>query len=243
MSESQVPQSGPSGFQEPEASDYQALSALAVLGLLSGIAGLAAVLWAELWIIPVIGAVISLVALGRIARYSPALTGRMVAAVGLILSVFSAAAVPANRIGYQRLICREAQEFAAIWFESLRENEPVKAYQLTQDPRYRWPLAEFSQKCLDEESEYHESMIGYTGDKWVGKLLELGDKARDEHHSTVAHFQTSDGDSVVDTYAITYDEDGASKTAYVKLTLNRWVLPGTDQSDWQLKAVKAVEPE
>jgi len=241
MSQWETPQPGSSGFQEPEASDYQALSGLAVVGLAAGMAGLGALLWVELWIVPVIGAVICLVALGRIARYSPALTGRTVAAVGLTLSVFSAAAVPAHRIGYRRLICREAQEFADVWFESLRENDLVKAYQLTQDPRYRWPLAEFSRKCLDEESEYHESMIDYADEEPVRKLLDLGDKVRVEHYSTDTYFQATERDSIVDTYALTYPEDGETKTTYIKLTMHRFLLPKSDLADWQLAAAKTVE--
>ena len=81
-----------------------------------------------------------MIGLRRIAAAGPALIGRKLAVVGLVLSLLFATAGPTDWILYRRMIECEGCRFAGYWFDYLREREPHKAYELTVMPDSRVPL-------------------------------------------------------------------------------------------------------
>lgn len=234
MTEEDLPKEGISGFQETEVIEYQAISAMAVGGLLLGLLAAGAMLWPLLWIVPPLGIVVSLVALWRIEHQPTVLTGKMFALVGLALSVFFVALVPTNKIIYDRAIRQEARHFASIWFDALRNGQVVEAYQLTLDPRVRRPLNQLEAAVREPESDPRKGLKEYVAEQDVRTLLALGDKAQVRYYAT--EFQSSEPghESLVVVYAVTYDDKGEKKTFFIRLGLERRDLPVGHESDWRV---------
>jgi len=166
-----------SASEENEAADYHAVSALAVVGLLCGLAAATAILSPALWIVALLGVLLNVLALARIAREAPALIGRKAALVGLILSVFFGAVAMTDWYTYSELINREARQFAALWFDSLRDHEPQKAHQLTRPASTRRPFDEKLWDLYFDGSEPREDLKAYLERPEVRTLLDLGNKA------------------------------------------------------------------
>jgi len=223
-------------FEESEVIEYQAVSGLAVGSFLAGLLSPGAVLWPLLWIAPPLGILLGVLALKRIADQPSELTGKRLALVGLALSVFFAAMVPTERLVYRQALARQAREFATIWFDCLRNDEPIKAYQLSLDPRHRLPMARLVDEADVADSDARANLEEYVQDRTVRCLLALGDKARARHYATEQQEHFTDGEIVITVYAVTYQEGGRDKTFFIRLALRRYELPDGKSSDWQVAA-------
>jgi len=232
MSEWERPAAG--GLKESEVIEYQAVSTLAVVGLVVGFISAGATIWPLFWIVPPLGILLNLVAMARIAADPAALTGRKLALVGLVLSVFFAALVPTDRLASRRLLRREAQQFAAQWFDALRGDRPVEAFQLSVDPRYRRPLEHLRQQIRRAGSEDREGLEEYLDQEDVRCLLALGEKAQVKHYATENVSKSKEGEIVVDVYAVTFEDNGEKKTFFLRLGLQRFRLPNQEAADWHV---------
>lgn len=163
---------------EAEAVEYRAISALAVVGLLCGLAAATAILSPALWIVPLTGVLLNVLALGRIARETPALIGRKAALAGLLLSVFFGAVAMADWYTYSEMIRREARQFATLWFDSLRDHEPQKAHQLTRSPKTRRPFDDKLWEIYFDGSEPREDLKAYLERPEVGPYWPSATKPR-----------------------------------------------------------------
>ena len=231
---------------DAEAARYQALSSLAVVGLVLGMLGFAALFEPWLWVVPLLGLLTSGLALRRIARDAPALSGRRTALAGLVLSVLFSAAVPANWLVYRWLVRCEAQRFAACWFEFLADGQPQKAHQLTQHPAYRQPLDERLADWYQRRRGRLDQLQWYVAaspsePRWpVHTLLTLGNKARVRYHQTTDQTRAGRRDLLCQVYAVTYEKDGREKSFFVELHLERWQLDSS-RANWQI--LGAAQPQ
>jgi hypothetical protein len=206
---------------EAEAVEYRAISALAVVGLLCGLAAATAILSPALWIVPLTGVLLNVLALGKIARETPALIGRKAALAGLLLSVFFGAVAMADWYTYSEMIRREARRFATLWFDSLRDHEPQKAHQLTRSPKTRRPFDDKLWEIYFDGSEPREDLKAYLERPEVRTLLALGDKAQVRYYASPSQSQEGGSDSISLVYAITYPEARQTKTFFLNLVLER----------------------
>jgi hypothetical protein len=116
-----------------EVAGYHTLSGLAVVGLIFGLASPLCLAWPLLMGIPILGAVLSVVAVRRIEASDGALVGRWAAMVGLVLCVVSGtAAISRDRVT-QMIRTGQADEFAHEWIGLLLGGEADKAFRLTVD--------------------------------------------------------------------------------------------------------------
>lgn len=239
MAQDEPPESSTSGFGDSEVVDYQAVSGLAVIGLLVGLASALALIWPWLWIAALVGIVLNFVALVRIAMLAPSLTGGRLAIAGLLVSVFFTAMVPTNWLTYRWAIRRQARQVASLWFDALQNDQPVKAYQLSLDPRYRRPLDELARKVRQSGSTPRTELRTYVDQPDVRCLLALDGKAQVRHYATEDQFDDEKRhEFVVEVYAVTFDEQGQKKTFFVRLTLERYDLPSGLGSDWQVASTQ-----
>ena len=81
---------------EADVARYRPFCGLAIVGLLVGLLSALAILDPLLWFLPVLGVVLSAVALRRVAAADPPLVGRTAAVAGLGLSVAFAVAGPTD---------------------------------------------------------------------------------------------------------------------------------------------------
>jgi hypothetical protein len=121
---------------------YHTISALAVVGLLFGLASPLCFGSPVFFAIPLVGAAVSIVALGRIAASDGALAGRWVATIGLALCVVSASAAIARQLAMERIRTTQAEASARVWISLLLEGKKEDAFRLTAAANRREPPTE-----------------------------------------------------------------------------------------------------
>ena len=228
--------------RDAEMAQYRSLCATAVLGLILGFLSPLAIVSKWLLPVPLLGVAVSGLALWRITRNVTELTGRKAALVGLILSCFFAASVGSQRFYYDRLLCREAEQFASIWFNLLAENRPYDACQLllSRDDRRQTheKLGDFYRNHPKLREEIDSKYLGLPP---VKMLLELGPKAKVQNVRTVGLWQQFQRNYVRQVYSVSYDENGKKKTVAIELSMERKVHPD-DRVGWQIVGV-ILEPD
>jgi hypothetical protein len=219
--------------QDDDLAQYRALSVPAVAGLILGLLSVVALVDPLAWLVPLTGVVVSAVALRKIARAAPALTGRRAALAGLVLSVLFGTAAVADWTAYRALTRHEARQFALLWFELLAEREPKKAFQLTLSPRERHPADEGLTEFYREGPHWHRMLLDYVDRPLVRTLLALGPRAVVRYYET--RWQQSEGDreKLYQVFAVTFDDGGQKKTFFVGLTLHRIKLE-SGPAVWQI---------
>ena len=234
MSDAEFPEPRLTNHQDAEVVEYQAVSGLAVAGLVVGLGGAVAFIHPSLCIVPLAGVLLGVLALRRIARDAPALIGRKAAVAGLVLSLFCAAAAPSQWSAYRGFMRAEARQAAEAWFNFLRGDEPHKAHQLTRHPRYRLPMDDSLWATYEEGSEAREELENYVSRPEVRALLALGDKARVRYYDTEGQGRVEGRDTVYQVYAVSYNESGKEKTFFIGLSLERYRLPSTGRAYWRV---------
>jgi len=234
MPEVEVPEHRLSNPHDDRVLAYQAVSRLAVAGLIFGIAAAVAFIHPLLWTVPAAGILVAGLALWRIARDAPALIGRKAAVAGLMLSIFCGAAAASGWSAYRGMIRGEARRFTEAWFQFLRDNEPHKAHQLTLHPRYRLPLNDSLWGSYEEGSDPRSELENYVSRPEIRALLALGPKAQVRYYDTEGQTSSEGRESVYQVYAVTYDEAGKKKTFFIGVALDRFLLEGTGRAAWRI---------
>ena len=116
-----------------ETTNYRSLSVLAIIGLLFGLASPLCFGAPLLMIIPIIGIVISILALRQIAASDGTLAGTWAAATGLILCVAFAVAPFTRSYVLQTMRTQQADVFARQWLSEMVAGKTEQAYRLTTD--------------------------------------------------------------------------------------------------------------
>jgi hypothetical protein len=228
---------------DEERAQYRPLCGWAVAAAVLGGLSVVALVDPLGWILPAAGVAAGLAALGRIARNAEELSGRTLAWAGLGLSLFFAAATPAEWLTYRGLLRGEARQFAAGWFALLRDDQPQMAHQLTLPPDERQPLDGPLWKIYREVPELRQMLVGYVEDRLVRTLLALGRQADVRFYSIEDQERLSDRDLLAAVYAVSYQERGQKKTFFLRLHLARlrrsrgknWL---TGHANWQLVRVE-----
>lgn len=118
---------------DSEQSTYRTLSVAAVIGLILGLASPLCFGAPLLYIVPLAGIIVSVVALVRIAANSSVLTGRWAATAGLILSVAFAVAPVSREFVIRTVRVGQAKEFAQDWLTLITTGKSQEAFRLTVD--------------------------------------------------------------------------------------------------------------
>jgi hypothetical protein len=107
------------------------ISALAVVSLFLGLASPLSLVAPLLWAIPLVGAVLAIMTIRRIAMSDGALVGRLAAVIGLALCVGSLAAAASRLVVTEQVLSRQAREFATEWLGILQSGDTQTAFGYT----------------------------------------------------------------------------------------------------------------
>jgi hypothetical protein len=187
--------------------------------------------------VPVLAVVLSAGALWRIGRPALALTGRKAALAGLALGIVFAVAAPTDWLIYRRHLRIEARQFADLWFECLQQGQPQKAHHLTLPPDARWRLDEALWEYYRASAERAEALRRYAARPPIRAILALGDKAQVRYYQTLDQGSAGSQEWVRPIYAVTYEEDGARKTFFVAVVLER-VRLDDGRANWRIAGVE-----
>jgi len=219
---------------DADSKQYRAVSAFAIAGLLVGLLSLLALVSPLLWALAIVGVLVNFKALERIKKNAPALLGRKAALAGLALSTIGLTAAPADWIVYRSLVRQEARQFAEMWFDYLRADQPQKAYQLTASPTTRDAIDDNLWDLYREGGDGRNMLRSYVHSPEIRTLLALGDKATVRYYATESQWSDSERDRVYQTYAVTYADSDGLKTFFVGLLLDRTIHPPTGHAYWQI---------
>jgi hypothetical protein len=229
-------------ISESGVTEYKPLSGLAVTGLVFGLLSPLAFVGPVLYIFGIAGVVLSVAALVRIGTDSPAITGRKLALVGLVLSTLCISIAPSHRLVTRYLLRNEARQLASAWFRFLGDDQPHKAHQLSKPFQDRRVLDDQLWDAYAENDKLAEQLRYFIISKVaVRALLVLGDGARIRFYET--HFQgLESGNERVDLlYAVSFEDDGQEKTFFVVLNMIR-VADG--RASWRVGDVyNHVQPD
>jgi len=210
--------------------EYRSVSGWAVAALLLGLLSAAAIVGPILWLIPAAGLVTAVVAMRKIKTAQGQKTGWYLALLGLLLSIFFAAAGPARTMSRNLWLQTRGERFARGFVDLLRNNQPLKALELTK-PGPRKPLPANPLESLEKNPEAKKSYDRFLDNELVKALLEWGQNARLEEFSP----RFLDSDERHDYVAVHYRIASGEKTPVSgDLYLERTVesLTGTEQ--WRL---------
>jgi len=218
---------------------YRAVSGVAIASLLLGTLSLVAVFAPTLWVVPVLGILLSWIALARVAAAGSMVVGRTAALLGLALSIASLTAVPAQLLSTRWWLVAEAQPIAEQWFEALRQGDPFQAHELsllpTQRMQMKVPLAQY----YGGRPEAKEAFKTFLSQPLTGTLLALKDGAKARLYDTEKVETGSDADMVQLVYAVTYEDGEGKKSFFVRMTLERIVNPDTGHGMWRILSTDA----
>jgi hypothetical protein len=220
--------------EDADATKYRAVSGLAIFGLLVGLASLFALGVPLLWGLAIVALVVNVKALKRIKVNAPALLGRKAALAGLAVSVVALCGAPASWIAYRWMVRQEARQFAGMWFDFLRADQPHKAHQLALAPTSRDPLDDTLWDSYREEGSGWPILRQFVAAPDVRTLLALGSKATVRYYATESQWSEGDRDRVYQTFAVTYPDSDGLKTFFVGLVLDRTVHSPTGHAYWQV---------
>jgi hypothetical protein len=235
--------------EEPdeEVAEYRTVSKAAAGSLILGLLAPAAFVDPVAWCIPLTGIVSGGVAMFQIRRNAAALAGRKAALWGLWLSLFFATAAAADHLYYRYRLRREAEQFAAMWFELLAEGRPERAFQLAVDRINRQPLDDRLPDYYRNNYQARAQIDRYVAPAGPGEkprpvrtLLALGKRAK--VRCLDAPFQACQaGVEVVHLrYAVTFDDDGETKTFLLLVQLHR--RKGEDgRSFWKISGCSSAD--
>lgn len=221
---------------DPDATQYRAISGLAIAGLLAGALSLLALAAPLLWVVAAVAVIVNLKALQWIAANEPALLGRKAALAGLALSVFAVCAVPVDWFLYRLSVRREARQFAEMWFDYLRADRPIWAHQLTIGPTSREPLNEKKLWESYRDEQARQMLQAYLVRPEVRTLLALGDRAIVRFYDTESQWTDGPRERVYQTFAVTFPDSDGLKTFFVGVSLEREVDLPTRHAYWRVVA-------
>jgi len=219
---------------EADVARYRPFCGLAIVGLVVGWLSALAILDPLLWFLPVLGVVLSAIALRRIAASDPPLVGRTAAVAGLGLSVAFAVAAPTDFYYSRWTLRQEAREFGLQWFQLLANDEPEKACQLYESPASRQPLDETLWDYYPLGSESRATLESFVTRRAAHALLLLRNGAQVRYYDTDGQWTNNGRDCVAQTFAVTFSSEGETQTFFVRLTMERSQVEGQRRGFWRV---------
>lgn len=207
--------------READSTDYRAVSALAVLGMVFGLLSPLALLGLLGGFFPMAGAVVSLTALRRIARRAPELVGRKAAIFGLALSVLFGALALSRSGVYAWVVDHQSRQVVLRWFDLLARQQPHKAMELMRPPSDRTPPDGDAWALYRQDEKNRNRLAMFVEDPLVRTLLALGNNALVRYQGTEHVSGRKGKEELVQIYSVTFDENGRTKTFFVEVDVDR----------------------
>jgi hypothetical protein len=237
---------GSTGKVEEPVSDeldsYRPVSRLAVAGMIAGAGSATALLGLPLWVVPLVGILLSSLALVRINRSAGQLAGRSMALAGMGLAVVFGSAALAGHFNSKRIVAEQAREAAEPWFRTLAKNEPELAHQLVSPPtdRARQFDVESLRTFYQNDKKKSDKLEKFVDNPVIKALLALGPRAHVEFESTVDVDNAMA--SVTQRYRVSWQEDGKTVQFPIQLMLLRFSYSGYPTVFWRVADWGAIGP-
>jgi hypothetical protein len=112
-------------------------------------------------------------------------------------------------------------------------DQPLKAHQLTLSPRLRQPLGENLWGLYRNNARSRKELEAYVQRPLVRTLLALGPRPMVRFYETAGQIHDGNEDLVDSVFAVTYEEEGETKSFFVDVQAYRTDL-GDGSAGWQI---------
>jgi hypothetical protein len=211
-----------------ETTEYRSLSVTALVALLFGLASPLCFGHILLFLIPLVGIVLSLLALRQIAASDGALAGRGAALAGLVLCIGFGVAPFTRALVLRTTRTSQAEAFGRRWMESLAAGETEHAFRLTVDSTRRSPPIEPGMP--EPKKSPYELFL----DLSVVQALTTAGKDADIRFAGTTEYKAPKFNSVMvrQKYQIVPKAAGDAQPIEAILTLQRAKLPSEGRMRW-----------
>ncbi len=226
--------------REAELNEYRAVSASAILGLILALVSLAAFGHPVLWCLPVVAAIVNLLALARIASQAPRLLGRSIALLGLSLSLAIGAAAPTHHWASNLRIRHEAQHVVRTWLDDVRQHRLEAAVELMLEPYRRLLPTDDPISFYRDEPRALAALRELAERPLINAIAALGMDSQVRYLETSAYQKTLHKERVVSLWAVTYKAEGNLKTILVRASVERDLHGRPGKDSWWITKVDMV---
>ncbi len=157
---------------------YRSVSRAAIAALILGLASPLAFFSNMLLVLPLLGAIVSLLALGYVTRNNTLVVGKLAALAGLVLSVVAGTAVMSRNVAMQQLVAAQAEPWGVEWCELVRAGELEAALELTRPAADRRPIDQTLRKYYQETAAARETMEKFQSNPLISLLMESSEDDR-----------------------------------------------------------------
>ncbi len=222
--------------------DRRPLDIFAIVGLIAGICSPLAMLNEFLWLVPGLALLINALTLMRIRHADGTRRGGGMATAGLALSLVFLVAASTRRYVRHWHLGRRAEQVGQPLINSLIQNDPHKAYALTQSLLER-PLLDVSlAEYYEADPKLSRGFERFTKRSRVARrLLDLYPLSGDGKSPSVRLYETEEfveaqsKDWITNIYAIDFEDvDARSATYYVRLQIVREASPVKTIGFWRV---------
>jgi hypothetical protein len=225
--------------EQPDELQYRAVSPLAVVAVLAGIASAVALLHPVLWFVPLVAIGLAVAALRSVARSPDTLVGRKAALAAMGLAVFFGSFAPARVYVQRSIISSRAREFAEMWLTLVQDGELQEAFQWSLSPDERVTAGVDLEQFYQSNPEQHEAFSEYFRHEPLSILAEWGARGQIEFIDNVSTMGGVDDSVAIQDYRIVFPRDDLAPLA-VRLHLGRTISRISGEPSWRVFDV--IEP-
>jgi hypothetical protein len=217
--------------------NYRTMSKLALASLLLGLVAPVCLFAPLLFTIPVLGAILCIAALRRIAKSDGMLAGRGAAVCGLAISVVTIAAAMGYATVTKQLRANQASEFSQQWISLLLDGKTSEAFRLTAAGSRPLPPPEPGAPPGRSAVNPYDK---FTENSSIKSLVAAGAGANIRFDRTVAYQARPRGQcTVVQNFLVTpknsaSDGKAAPQPIGVRLTLDRSATDTPSPPEWSV---------
>ena len=231
-----------SQLKESKNQQYRAVSPLALVSLVLGIASLLAVLAPLLCILSVLSILTGVLSLRAIFIDPAGLMGRRAALAGILLGVFSVSATSTWAISRDRTIKFRGQKVASAWLEMVRQGHLQEAHQLAMVASRREAIDVPLETFYDNNAKSQQDLDEYFAKSPLHELRHWGQKGELFFEKTLEHQFGGNRDYVDFLFLFRYKQDGNTATIPLRIILERTIEPETNRGLWHVVRVRKPDP-
>ena len=218
--------------------EYRAVSPLAVVALLLGLASAAALAHPLLAVVPLAAIVLSTLALRTIAAAARQAAGRGLAVAGLCLATLFLGWGLAAHFQHQATIRSQAREFVDDWLQILASGDLQRAHQLHVAREYRLDPQAHMQAIYDSNQEAGTSFTSFFYNPALERFRAAGRSVRYRFVEIVLQSR----DSLADEVVLKYELEGAAEPIPFWITVRRTYKNHLRSADWEIYKVTDEPP-
>lgn len=222
--------------------NYQVISVLSVVAGLLALLSTTALLLEVFWIFPLVGVIVSLMALNGISKQPHIYTGKTLAIISLLTCLVLGGWSISRYRFVRSTVYSLAQEKVEHWFDLVRDKKLEEAHQLSLPIGMRAMGRTTLRQYYSNEQIARDEMNGFFSNHPLMDIVSLpGEWTLELAENHRIEFDNNDLLLVYQNYDIKYQEDGEQLEIPIQVKLSRRYDKYTHASQWTLITVHLLQ--